>query len=525
MRQRLSALVLLGGAAGFLASLYLPWQTAGGRSCGRGCYQSALRLDGWSFGVGYAAALVALGLAGVAAAALIRPGRTRRLPLARGGMALCYFALAVGTAVRTEGAVFEDSRHGHWAYGSYLGVACGVLALCAALALRARELARRPSAPDLVSGLLGLGLLIAFLLPWYRSGSAGHVVSQTGIVVPAAMLAALVVVFAVPVARARLAAAVAAALLTVSAVVPSIPWPSHTYGAWLGLGLAVALLAFAAVRAEALRRRPARVDGASIVAAAALLFVASLFLPWQTFCAAPGSGSSGPGVCVSGSGWSEPGSAAALLVLALVAAPVLWRLRAASAEIAVAVALLVATAALSATAFGSARLAYGSFVGFGAAGAFVVLALRRSPVPRLDRSRIGARIVPVAASLLLVLGVLLPWWAVLPSNRASQWGVLVEWPAVAGLLLSLHLLASWLPLAEARPRGDRTLTVVPLALLGLVAVAILRERSQGLTWGGGTMLGLCLFLLLLGWSEDKQRLERLRVPELLRVDRLPGAEA
>jgi hypothetical protein len=281
----------------------------------------------------------------------------------------------------------------------------------------------------------------------------------------------------------------------------------------------------AAVTARGLVRRPARADGAWAVAGAGTLFVVSLFLPWQTFCPSPPPGSSGLGVCVSASGWTEPGSAAALSVLALVAAPALWRRRTSSAELALAVAALVATAGFAATPLGFPRLAYGAFVGFVAAGAFVVLVLRRSPLPHLDRSRIGGRIIPVTASLLLVLGVLIPWWSVLPSDWASRWGVLFGWLAVAGLLLSLHLLVSWLPFVDGRPSGDRTLTLAPLALLGLVVVAIVRERSQGLTWGGGMMIGLCLFLLLLGWSEDKQRLERLRIPELLRVDRLPGTES
>jgi hypothetical protein len=46
-----------------------------------------------------------------------------------------------------------------------------------------------------------------------------------------------------------------------------------------------------------------------------------------------------------------------------------------------------------------------------------------------------------------------------------------------------------------------------------------------MTWGGWILVGLCLVLTLFGWIEQRGDFDRLRVPELLRVDRLPEPES
>ena len=72
------------GALLLLASLYLPWEKASGSRNPAGFLnlgQDPLSLDGWSSGVGPAAALSALLLAGLAAVAVARPNQLRRLPL------------------------------------------------------------------------------------------------------------------------------------------------------------------------------------------------------------------------------------------------------------------------------------------------------------------------------------------------------------------------------------------------------------------------------------------------------------
>jgi hypothetical protein len=62
-------------------------------------------------------------------------------------------------------------------------------------------------------------------------------------------------------------------------------------------------------------------------------------------------------------------------------------------------------------------------------------------------------------------------------------------------------------------------------LLSLTALQLIRERDARMTWGGGLLVGLSLVLAMFGWVEQRGSLERLHVPQILRVDRLPEAES
>src|SRR2546421_10619655 len=103
MRRSWSALALV-GALLLLASLYLPWEKASSGSRDPtgflNLFPDPLSVDGWSSGAGPAAALSALLLAAVAAAAVVRPGLSRRLPLGQCALFVGYFAVAVGAGAR-----------------------------------------------------------------------------------------------------------------------------------------------------------------------------------------------------------------------------------------------------------------------------------------------------------------------------------------------------------------------------------------------------------------------------------------
>jgi hypothetical protein len=58
----------------------------------------------------------------------------------------------------------------------------------------------------------------------------------------------------------------------------------------------------------------------------------------------------------------------------------------------------------------------------------------------------------------------------------------------------------------------------PLALLALAAVDLIQLGDDGITWGHGNVVGLCLLLVLLGRIEQREGLENFPIPEVLRVD-------
>src|SRR5712691_11847362 len=166
MRRLSSALLLVGGLL-VLASLYLPWQEASCNSaqCGAGLLGGFVAetqsVDGWSSQVGAATALVALLLAAVAGVALLRPWLATRLPLGLCALLAGYFAFAVAAVARSNAHYRElGSRalHFHYAYGAYLGVAGGIVALLAAAALHRDELVRDRSLSRVAALALVVGL-------------------------------------------------------------------------------------------------------------------------------------------------------------------------------------------------------------------------------------------------------------------------------------------------------------------------------------------------------------------------------
>jgi hypothetical protein len=550
MRRPFPVLLLLAGGLLLLVSLYLPWQEASlpsgqGFSGQRGDVAGLLNLfsgsrtvDGWSSGVGEAAALFALLLAAVAGAALVRPNLAGRLPLSQCALFAGYFGIAVGVQARSvahQRKIGLDEVDFHWAYGAYLGIAAGVLVLLAAGAIGRGKLLQHHSAFRLAALVLNVGLLVALLLPWQRF--VGPVrITLPGIGTPAAVVAGVFALWLLfvqlrpdPAARTeRLVLTAAVALFTGAAFSSLTFGGSHAYGAWFGLGVAAALAAFALIECAQFTR-PARPPWLALATgAAAGLVVTSLFLPWQTACYATGS-DFGPysGRCVSTNGWTATaGTAAAVLAIALIVVTLApWRRAASVVELAAGTGLLVATLGFQLTNGGGSDLrfefGYGSTVGFAGAALLGALAVARLRAVAIEWNRVPARLAPIAACAAYLVVVVVPWWDVLPAQLQSALSFApLSWLTIAGALLGIHLLLLWARQVADAPGGDVWLVVIPLALLSLAALDLVRLRDDGMSWGGGVVAGLCLLLALLGRLEQRVGLEHLRVPEVLRVDRL-----
>lgn len=539
MQSRVPFLVVLASALTFLASLFLPWQELRPPESGAGVlgvlnlFASGGNVEGWSTTVGVAASLAALALAAVAAAALIRPTaaiRARFTPIA---LAMLYLAIGSVLVMRAEEKVYGRRLHLHLhsAYGMFLGLAVAAVALVGAVALEASAI-RRPRPTESLIALLGVGLLASALLPWASPFGPDQTLSFPGVtlglvVLPAAGVC-VIVGMALWAGTTRYAAAVAVAVLTGAGV--NAIWPNTIrYGAWIALGFAIALVAVTAAsrRGEPLAR-PTFAIG--LGAGAATVLVVSLFLPWQQYCN-PGGHPYGHGVgsCIGTTGWAngEFGSFTGVLALLLIFGALgATRIAFPPTEIVLAIATLVAVMGASlgkSIGYPSWSFGYGAYIGFAATGILLFIALSRVPPPRIESRHALARLVPLAAAFAAFLTVALPLWSVLPDQWRSQVVVLEDWYAVVGLLLAIHLLRRWLESARRNPFPSDQLVVLPLALLALTALELIQRRSEGMTWGGGILVGLCLLLALLGWMEPKGRLESIHVPEeLWRIDRLPG---
>lgn len=542
------------GALALLVSLYLPWQEVsapssapisplGGTSGGAGAGlpnlfsgSANLNIDGWSPSVSGAAALSALVFATLVAVGLMRPVLLSRLPIGLCGLLVGYFAFAVAAVTRSTADNNElayrqlGAFHLHYAYGAYLGVADGLVALVAAGGLRRNEIFHYRSMPRTASIVLAAGLLISLLLPWERF-TAVQRTTFLGIESPAAILAAVVICAAVVwrTTGGTLALSATAVLLAGAAVSGVTFGVVHSYGAWVGLGFVIAFATFAMVESAAGISWRARFGWQATGALATVaLFVTALFLPWQQVCYPAGS-SLGPysGRCLATNGWGTiSGSTAAILSL-LIALAILAprRFIASSVELAVGTALVVATLGFELVSSDSAgvHFAYGSIVGFSAAALLMVIVgtpIRRS---RLAWNRLVVRLVPIAACLIYLTILVVPWWDVLPRNVQSESLVRfgpISWLTVASALIGIHLVASWLRRAADVSASPMRLVFLPLALLALAALDLIRFRSAGITWGGGIIVGLCIVLAFLGRVEAQSGLENMQIPEALRVDRL-----
>ena len=526
-------MLLIGGAL-LLVALYLPWQRVSvdlsELGDQRGSVGSLLHvfggsnpLEGWDSGVAAAAALAALLLVGLSALACARPRLASRLPLGRGAFVAAYFGVGVAVDTRSRALFLGGDESGavdvHFAYGAYVGFAAAAFMVLAALLLRRAELPqyRSPSAVGAV--VLAAGLLVAFLLPWERLGFVTQPES-TGISGPAAQVAAVVAV-CIPGAWStrvlsdhvvRLGLAMVAALFTAAAFSATTFPFDHAYGAWIAIGIAIALVVFSlqgGIRRLDLERIPWM---SLVLVAAGVLLVASFFLPWQKFCYPAEAFGPTSGRCVSPNAWmSESASGAALLAIVLIAGALgLLRRAPPRAELAAGIALLVTTLGLG---FGNGEpfgLAYGFWIGAVCTAFIVVLAFVGLGPPALD-----ARLVPVALCL-VYLAISVPTWSGVLGFDAPRlfWFAPFSWITVVGALLALTLIRLWL---ERRP-DPRPLFLLPAVIAALATLDLV--RAETITWGGGIVLGLCALLALFAWVEHARGLGQLQVPELLRVDRL-----
>ena len=512
--------MLFSGGALLLASLYLPWQRVSVDVSELGGLQVSVEsllqlfrgqesLDGWESGVAPAAALAALLLVALSAVALARPELSTRLPLGRVAVVAAYFGVAVAVDSRSRGnflvGAAASAANLEFAYGAYIGLGAVAAVLLATVVLRRPELHLLRSPLAVAAVIVAAGLLLLLLLPWRRFTGMEY----TGIAAPAAQVAAVMAICTV---RASRGLGLLVALFTAAAF-STAPFPfEHTRSAWIGLGLSLTLAALALIGGIS---RPAleRIPWSQLVlGAAGLLLVASFFLPWQEFCypqdAFP------PGRCVSVNAWeSEAAPGAALLAIALIIGELvrLGRLPP-RLELAAGVALLVTTLGFQFGRSGQFGLGYGFWIGAVCTGVIVVLAAGRVRPPPLD-----ARLAPIALCLVYLALVVptLTWWNLFEFDAPRfLWFAPFSWITVAGALLALTLIRLWLE----RPPDTRQLFLVPAVIATLAGLDL--ARAETITRGGGIVLGLCALLALCAFVEQRGGLGELRIPEILRVDRL-----
>ena len=204
MNRRLPLWVLLASSLVFLASLFLPWRdTTSNVVFGDQGFLNLLAggsVDGWLALAGDVAVLLVVTIVLATVAALRRPQLAVRLPIGGLGVALGYFAFAVAVEVHTLTREFgggftgrPPTPHSGWTYGFYLGLSSAGVAALSALAFRSAEPLRVRGAADAVAIVLGLGLLISFLLPWFEAGGPAGI-GIHGIETGAAAIAALVLI-------------------------------------------------------------------------------------------------------------------------------------------------------------------------------------------------------------------------------------------------------------------------------------------------------------------------------------------
>ena len=522
-------------------SLYLPWQQASAPASSNHILGllnlTSTSLDGWSSGIGDAVAVVALLLVGLSTATLSGWRGCDRLPLGRCALLAGFLALAVADLSRasaSERAFGLQEAPFHFAYGAYIGVAAGIVVLVAAGVLRREEIVRYRFAARLPAVAIAAGLLVALLLPWERLPAPVNV-TYPGIALPAGVVVAAFAACAPFAWRTaapgieRLVLAASTALFTGAALSSTVLlFGTKAYGTKVAIGAAILLVALALPDIGEARRtvRPSRFALGMCVADAGL--VASLFLPWQQSCFAKGSNlGTHSGRCLSSNGWTVAGLTTAVLAIALVVASLATRqlVRVSISELAAGVGLLVATLGfelIDSSAGGvNYSFGYGSTIGFASAALIVVLAAAPLRLPSIERRRALVRSAPIAATAAYLVIVVLPWWDLLPRQLESDLRIAPpSWLTIAGTLIGIHLLCLWGRRIAGVAGSSEWLIVLPLAMLGLAAVDLIRLRDDGMTWGGGVVVGLCALLTLFGWVEQEEGLDNLRIPEILRIDRL-----
>jgi hypothetical protein len=209
----------------------------------------------------------------------------------------------------------------------------------------------------------------------------------------------------------------------------------------------------------------------------------------------------------------------------LLAVPVLPWVARYALEAVLGIACLVATLGVAVTEETYARVGYGSYAGFVAAALLLLATLAPLERPSVNRRRALACAVPLLASLACVAAVLVPaWQGVLPALWTNEAAAVRSWFAVATLLLALHLLRVWVGQSGSAAGAGQRLTLVPLLILPLPVLELFIDTTV-VVWGGVILIGLCLLLAILGRIEQRSGMERLRLPEILRVDRLPETES
>ena len=526
MRRPWLPLVLLLGGALLLVSLYLPWLRASlDLSEYNGTRETLLLLfggidswDGWYSEVAPAAALASLVLMALAAAALV-PGLGERLPIGRTALTAAYFGVAVAFDMRSRAQLYGGNIElgdYHLGYGAYLGIAGAVVLLVGAGLLRRQEVLENSSLPAAVASVLVIGLLVAFLLPWYRFAE----ISRPGISAPAAQIAAAVALL-IPGSPARwfghrasvdqLGLALFAALFTGGAVASVTLLDEREYGAWVGLAFAIALVGLSILDGISVPDVPRMPWSRLVLAAVAVLFVTALFLPAMEYCYP--AGDLGPSAaCFSQKAWlTLPGSAAGALAMALIVHALLPQRRWFSPlELTAGIGLLVTTFGFQFSEGELVHLRYGFWIAAACAAVLAAVSFARA------RIAFDARLVPLFVCLVYLAVVVPPWWSLWNPNRMrwAFWFAPFSWLTITGALLCLMLMRLWLERREAA----LWLVLTPMAVATLAVVDL--GRAEAITWGGGIVLALCALLGLCAFVEQRGGLAELRIPEILRVDRL-----
>jgi hypothetical protein len=535
--MRLRYGVLLAASAVLVVSFFLPWFQAPCRNACGFADEGVLRfmlssrtfgIDAWTAAATGVAALAAFALAAFCIAGL-RSTQTRRAPIGTAAMLLGYFVAVAAVDLHHVTVGSPVFRGAGYAYGAYLGLVAVTVILVAAAELRRPTLARMRSLPVVLTSALAAALLILLVVlewhpgPWFSTSLGGI---GSGTVAAALTIGLLMAAWSsTPPSVPQVALALAASLFAVAIAVSDLHDTPLTLERSMLIGIAVALAATTVAAARPGMWRP----GPFVIAAAAGagLVSASLFLTWERACY-PANSLFRPfaGECTSNTGAQSISiSVAALLALgatlaiARAARPALW-LR--PIELVGGMAILLATAGFGLreldTADEHVTVGYGPFVAFAGGAVLTALVLIRERGYRVDRIRIDARVAPVILCVAYIVVLVVPWWRVLPSGVQVHVAFpSVSWLTAAALLAAIWMLGVWTREVEATE--DPSLVALPLLMLAPFAVDAV-EQWDVPNWGWFAGSGLALLLLWLGHIERSGGLEDIRVPEILRIDRI-----